>query len=208
MMQQVNLLSGDGGGASGRCGERIQQCWQFEHPRRDLVLDDNGLPMTNSHNTRSATLTFHIPHASPCHGFAGYFEAHLYGNVGLSIHPETAHRVSPDMFSWFPLYFPLKAPLYLPSGAELEINIWRLLDQRARKVWYEWSAEAFLPVAPDSTATSPGLRQPSYPGNVTSPTMDAQFSPSGATFPGQVGRVKIGQTEIHNPSGKHYWVGL
>ena len=42
MLQQVNLLSGDGGGVSGRCGDRIQQCWQFEHPRRDLILDSNG----------------------------------------------------------------------------------------------------------------------------------------------------------------------
>lgn len=42
MMSQVNVLSADGGGASGRCGERVQQCWQFEHPRRDLILDSSG----------------------------------------------------------------------------------------------------------------------------------------------------------------------
>ena len=44
MMQAVNVLSGDGGGASGRCGERVQQCWLFEHPRRDLVLNAQGEP--------------------------------------------------------------------------------------------------------------------------------------------------------------------
>lgn len=38
MMSQVNILSGEGGGVAGRCGERVQQCWQFEHPRQDLVL--------------------------------------------------------------------------------------------------------------------------------------------------------------------------
>lgn len=42
MMQAVNIVSGDGGGAAGRCGERVQQCWQFEHPRRDLFLDLTG----------------------------------------------------------------------------------------------------------------------------------------------------------------------
>lgn len=214
MMQQVNLLSADGGGASGRCGERIQQCWQFEHPRRDLILDYQGLPYTNSHNTRSATLTFHIPHASPCHGFAGYFEAHLYGNVGLSIHPDTAARVSPEMFSWFPLFFPLKQPLYLPSGAELEVNIWRLADTRARKVWYEWSAEAYLPVT-SQAGTHPGtprLRTPATPGfsSDASPTQDALYSPRGvaATSAPDPGRVKIGQTTLHNAGGVHYWVGL
>lgn len=42
MMQAVNIVSGDGGGVAGRCGERVQQCWQFEHPRRDLILDSSG----------------------------------------------------------------------------------------------------------------------------------------------------------------------
>lgn len=184
MMQNVNLLSGDGGGASGRCGERIQQCWQFEHPRRDLILSSTGLPVTNSHNTRSANLTFHIPHASSCHGFAGYFEAHLYGNIGLSIHPDTAHRVSPDMFSWFPLFFPLREALYLPSGAELEVNIWRLTDHKMKRVWYEWNAEVYLPVTSQVHHTSHEQQPPN------------------------VGRVKIGQSLLHNAGGAHYWVGL
>lgn len=42
MMSAVNIISGDGGGVAGRCGERIQQCWQFDHPRRDLILDSIG----------------------------------------------------------------------------------------------------------------------------------------------------------------------
>lgn len=35
-------------------------------------------------------------------------------------------------------------PLYLPAGAELRVDLWRLTG--ANKVWYEWYAEAFLPV--------------------------------------------------------------
>ncbi|KAJ8482510.1 hypothetical protein ONZ45_g14922 [Pleurotus djamor] len=142
MFQAMNLLSGDGGGVSGHCGRKIQECWEFVHPRRDVVFGPSGLPLTNSHNTRSAKLAFHIPHAGILHGFAGYFEAVLYGNIGLSIHPEGMDKISKDMLSWFPLFFPLKEPIYLPSNSELHVSLWRLTDQR--QVWYEWYTEAFL----------------------------------------------------------------
>jgi hypothetical protein len=128
MFQAANILSGQGGDDNGgRCGPQIQECWEFEHPRRDVVLDERGkyserrppipltvlrvipgLPVTNSHNIRSATLTFHIPHAGVLHGLAGYFEAVLYGEIGLSIHPSRKEHISKDMLSWFPLFFPLK----------------------------------------------------------------------------------------------------
>lgn len=68
-----------------------------------------GLPFTNHHNARSAHLSFHIPRAGVCHGFAGYFEAVLYADVMLSIHPE---RAAGDMLSWFPIFFPLAVSLY------------------------------------------------------------------------------------------------
>ena len=105
-------------------------------------------------------MAFHIPHAGVLHGLAGYFEAVLYGNIGLSIHPDRKDRVSKDMLSWFPLFFPFKvrltrcicpttdeppqAPLYLPSNSELQVSIWRLTNKR--QVWYEWYAELFMPV--------------------------------------------------------------
>ena len=118
-----------------------------------------GLPLTNSHNVRSAQLNFSIPHAGVLHGLAGYFEAVLYRDVGLSIHPDRKDRISPNMLSWFPLFFPLKVgmvaillptttnychqePLFLPRSSELCVSIWRMTDKR--KVWYEWSAESFL----------------------------------------------------------------
>ena len=122
-LQSVNVLSGEGGGVSGQCGAHVQECWEFQHPDRSIVRDVNGkhcyarsfkyslplgLPITNTHNTRSATLKFHIPHAGTLHGFGGYFEAVLYGNIGLSIHPERMDRISKDMLSWFPCFFPLK----------------------------------------------------------------------------------------------------
>jgi protein arginine N-methyltransferase 5 len=199
--------------------------------------------MTNSHNTRSTSLTFHIPHAAPCHGLAGYFEAHLYGNVGLSTQPETAHRISPDMTSWFPIFFPFRQPIYLPSGSELEVNMWRLSDNKGKKVWYEWSAESYLPVtlAPGAPGTRPVSASMSGQGNgialaptptgslnansrnqlsapASSPMMDAAYSPTRASFgavqgqgapgAGAEGRIKIGQTGLHNVGGVHSWVGL
>ncbi len=42
MFQAVNILSGDGGGIRGVCGPRVQECWEFEHPRRDAVLNEQG----------------------------------------------------------------------------------------------------------------------------------------------------------------------
>ncbi|TFY74564.1 hypothetical protein EWM64_g9448 [Hericium alpestre] len=115
MFQAVNILSDDGGLENGRCGPQVQECWDFEHPRREAVLDEQGLPPTNTHNTRSAKLTFHIPHAGVLHGLAGYFEAILYNDIGLSIHPLRKDRISKDMLSWFPLFFPLKACAFICS---------------------------------------------------------------------------------------------
>ncbi len=50
MFQQVNLLSGDpaSGDNSGRCGGRIQECWGFEHPRQNMVIDSRGEAMAES----------------------------------------------------------------------------------------------------------------------------------------------------------------
>lgn len=44
MLQSIKILSGDGGGLSGKCGPQIQECWEFDHPRRDAVLNTQGSP--------------------------------------------------------------------------------------------------------------------------------------------------------------------
>ncbi|KAJ7127039.1 PRMT5-domain-containing protein [Mycena epipterygia] len=224
MFQAVNILSGD---AHGRCGPQIQECWEFEHPRRDAVLNERGLPLTNSHNARSAKLDFFIPHAGVLHGLAGYFEAVLYGNIGLSIHPHRKDRVSKDMLSWFPLFFPFKEPLYLPSNSELQVSIWRLTNER--QVWYEWHAESFMNIIStpsaenDLSISSP--RSPSFANggslmaspsrNTPSPLIDAN---DGVAFDRRsytresvesVSRlIKIGHTSLHNPGGRSSWIGL
>lgn len=88
----------------------VQDCWSFEHKglgQDGQVLNDDDMPLTNSHNVRASTQTFHIPHQGVCHGLAGYFEAHLYGSIVLSIFPDP-NRATPDMMSWFPIFFPFK----------------------------------------------------------------------------------------------------
>ncbi|KAJ3874601.1 shk1 kinase-binding protein 1 [Lentinula edodes] len=219
MFQAVNLLSGEGPGPSGLCGPQVQECWEFEHPRKNPVLNPQGLPPTNSHNTRSAKLRFHIPHAGVLHGLAGYFEAILYGNIGLSIHPHRKDQVSKDMLSWFPLFFPFKEPLYLPSNSELQISIWRLTN--GRQVWYEWHAESFLGSSPPTfPATSGGQPLPpilmaSPTIGVPSPLIDAvdliprsNLSVQDAPDRSTARLVKIGHTSLHNPGGRSSWIGL
>ncbi|EIW83976.1 PRMT5-domain-containing protein [Coniophora puteana RWD-64-598 SS2] len=226
MFQNVNVLSGNGGGLRGKCGPAIQECWTFEHPRKDATLDERGLPPTNSHNIRAANLSFYIPHAGILHGLAGYFEAVLYGNIGLSIHPQRKDQISKDMLSWFPLFFPFKEPLYLPSNSELQVSIWRLTNER--QVWYEWYAESFLPVlnvAPRagdpvletvsaSASTASFFASPTTHVAVPSPLIDA-IDPASPPFfvredeeAAKYGAVKVGQSALHNAGGRSSWIGL
>ena len=40
------------------------------------------------------------------------------------------------MFSWFPIFFPLRNPVKLKKGDEVELHFWRL--NNGKQVWYEW----------------------------------------------------------------------
>ena len=45
------------------------------------------------------------------------------------------------MFSWFPMYFPIRSPILLDgrddADAAITLHMWRRVD--AHKMWYEWS---------------------------------------------------------------------
>ncbi|TKA35337.1 hypothetical protein B0A54_13416 [Friedmanniomyces endolithicus] len=117
-------------------------------------------PTTNDHNARSCTLRFACADRGVCHGLAGYFETVLYSSphklnhnnnnnseqqtVELSTNPVTMAEKSKDMISWFPIFFPLKTPLHIPDGGEMEVSMWRQTDDR--KVWYEWVVEVYMRV--------------------------------------------------------------
>lgn len=120
------------------------------------------------------------------HGFLGTFHCVLYqsklsekDNSVISIAPQT---FSVGMFSWFPLYFPLRQPLYVPNGASIMCNMWRktnVSDQSGGgggRVWYEWCAQVVAP---------------------------------GGTNGTNNGETKIlNVTPIHNPNGRSYFVRL
>ncbi|KAF6845014.1 protein methyltransferase [Colletotrichum musicola] len=142
---------------------RIQQAWEFSHPipegtlkqieirRAGGVMGGGGGSMAgsvgaNDHNSRVCHLTFVCRTRGVIHGLAGYFESVLYaplnGNkVEISTHPENIDQKSKDMISWFPIFFPVKKPVYYPADSELEVTMWRQTNDSS--VWYEWLIEAY-----------------------------------------------------------------
>ncbi|KAF2463401.1 protein arginine N-methyltransferase HSL7 [Lindgomyces ingoldianus] len=142
----------------------VQTAWEFSHPLPPTILAQSSLRRggsavgggggftggdgANEHNVRFSKTTFPIQEQGVCHGLGGYFETVLYsgseGKVELSTNPVTMEEKSKDMISWFPILFPLKAPLHVPANSELEVSMWRQTDDR--KVWYEWLIESFITI--------------------------------------------------------------
>ncbi|WPT16142.1 Protein arginine N-methyltransferase 1.5 [Picochlorum sp. SENEW3] len=104
-----------------------KKAFTFHHPNMDgSVIDNTRYRSLEFVNARS--------HGMTCHGFAGYFDAVLYKDVMLSIHPDTH---TPDMHSWFPIFFPVSTPFYVPAGQHITASMWR--KSNSTRVWYEWS---------------------------------------------------------------------
>jgi type II protein arginine methyltransferase len=83
--------------------DQIQELWEFQHPNPNMTAQGN------SHNKRYAMARFRTTTArAKINGIAGYFEAVLYKDIQLSTRPDQIDLKSPEMFSWFPAYFPLK----------------------------------------------------------------------------------------------------
>lgn len=104
-----------------------QKVFEFEHPNLDEVID----------NRRFIKLKFDAPLDCVLTGFVGYFDAVLYKDIKISIHP-IEH--SEGMCSWFPLYIPLSEAQQIQAGNKIEMNIWRCVA--SNKVWYEWNTTA------------------------------------------------------------------
>eukprot|EP00658_Telonema_sp_P-2_P036974 TRINITY_DN26643_c0_g1_i3.p1 TRINITY_DN26643_c0_g1~~TRINITY_DN26643_c0_g1_i3.p1 ORF type:complete len:489 (-),score=98.64 TRINITY_DN26643_c0_g1_i3:169-1635(-) len=98
--------------------------FEFSHPNPEFEHSNNRETEINWTLSQSATI----------HGFVGYFESQLYGDIYISINPST---FSTGMFSWFPIYFPIREPVFAPEGSTVTALMWRLSD--AQKVWYEWA---------------------------------------------------------------------
>jgi len=91
-------------------------------------------PSVGGSNERHVEAAWVAAETNVIHGFAGYFEAVLFGDVGISIRPETA---SLGMFSWFPIYFPIKSPVLVAKGGTVRMHLWRRVG--GGRVWYEWA---------------------------------------------------------------------
>jgi len=101
----------------------VKDCFTFSHPNWDLESND-----------RYVEVDFTMEMDALVHGFAGFFHCQLYDDVCISISPET---FSDGMFSWFPIYFPIRAPIAMSQGQRLKSHWWRLHTDK--KVWYEWT---------------------------------------------------------------------
>eukprot|EP01006_Ploeotia_vitrea_P019065 TRINITY_DN51127_c0_g1_i1.p1 TRINITY_DN51127_c0_g1~~TRINITY_DN51127_c0_g1_i1.p1 ORF type:complete len:557 (-),score=51.20 TRINITY_DN51127_c0_g1_i1:321-1934(-) len=117
-----------------------QEVFTFEHPNPEFNSNFNSQKhptATNPDNTRATQLSFSVNCNALVHGFAGYFTAWLYKDITISIHPKTHSK---DMFSWFPIVFPLRNPCTVRQGEEVQVNFWRCVSPT--QVWYEWSLTA------------------------------------------------------------------
>lgn len=104
------------------CENDIKNVFHFTHPMEKLNKN-----MFNK-------MTFVSKNNALLHGFAGFFETQLYSKVWLSIKPDTH---TPEMRSWFPMYFPINKPVNVEKGSNVTILMWRLT--KSFKVWYEWA---------------------------------------------------------------------
>ena len=88
----------------------MQPCFVFSHPS----------PEPNPDNSRYKRLRFKVPLGATLHGFIGYFHSTLYKDVHISIEPST---FSDGMFSWFPLYIPLRQPVSLSLSLSVSLSV-------------------------------------------------------------------------------------
>lgn len=137
--------------ASLTAGAAAKRCFTFAHPSwhkgKDVAGDEGHETFSPStaapdlrdgriDNSRFRVLDFVAEETAVMHGFAGYFEAKLYKDVMISINPAT---FSDGMFSWFPIYIPLREPQLVEKGQAIRAVFWRHCT--ASSVWYEWALE-------------------------------------------------------------------
>lgn len=100
-----------------------QPLFEFTHPNRECPVNNSRFAEVSFKATADCVLT----------GFAGYFDADLYKDIKISIHP-TEHTVG--MSSWFPMFIPIIEPQFVKAGETISALFWRNVGSHA--VWYEW----------------------------------------------------------------------
>lgn len=119
----------------------------------------SGYPKLDNRLASLSSDTKLLDQVNTIHGFLGTFHCVLYQSITnnadistISIAPST---FSVGMFSWFPLYFPIKEPQIVPPGASVYCNIWRKCEND--RVWYEWCSEV---KSKDKTLSISSLHNP------------------------------------------------
>jgi protein arginine N-methyltransferase 5 len=93
-------------------------CFRFEHP---------GPTELYVHSQ----VEFRITRDGLLHGFAGWFEAQLFGEVMLSNSPTA------NSYSWYQVFFSLNDPIRVKEGDLVRAAFSRKSDGVC--VWYEWA---------------------------------------------------------------------
>ena len=99
-----------------------KEVFTFVHPNTDEKID----------NRRYTSVEFEITKKAVIHGLAGFFDATLYGDVHISI---DQRNFSEGMFSWFPLFFPLRWPASVSAGDKITAHMWRQVALHKGRVW-------------------------------------------------------------------------
>jgi protein arginine N-methyltransferase 5 len=95
------------------------ECWAFSHPGENQL-------------SRTVELQFDAKFPGMLHGFAGWFECVLFGDVRLSNRPWDRDRSS----SWTQCLFPIQAPMMIKKGDVVKLVMQRMADEKG--VWYQW----------------------------------------------------------------------
>mmetsp|Transcript_325 Transcript_325/g.598 ORF Transcript_325/g.598 Transcript_325/m.598 type:complete len:732 (-) Transcript_325:1361-3556(-) len=103
-----------------------QACFTFENK-------PGSAPSDRGHE-RHLSLTYTVGDSGMLHGFSGYFEAVLYKDITISTRPDAA---TPALITWFPFFFPLVHPLYVPRDSVCTVELWRRTSHH--QIWYEWA---------------------------------------------------------------------
>jgi protein arginine N-methyltransferase 5 len=96
-----------------------KECWRFVHPGHNEM-------------TKTSVLDFEVTTWGILHGFAGWFECTLFGDVFLSNAPWAVG----GSFSWHQCIFPLDRPFRVAPGTVIKLVMQRMNDETG--VWYQW----------------------------------------------------------------------
>jgi hypothetical protein len=94
-----------------------KECITFTHPGDEALY-------------QQVRLEFNVENPGTLHGFGGWFQCVLFGDVMLTNHPEVSSK------SFSQLFFPIQLPIPVERGTKIVLCFERKTNKR--NVWYEW----------------------------------------------------------------------